>query len=470
MTFVSLAYLVFFATVCLVYLRLPHRGQNWLLLAASYFFYGYWDWRFLGLILLSSAVDYVCGLGLSQDGAPDRRRKGLVALSVATNLAILGSFKYFRFFVDSAQAVLGDLPLPWGLDTLEIILPVGISFYTFQSMSYTIDVYRGHVEPCRRVDDFLLYVAFFPQLVAGPIERAHHLLPQVRQPRTVDGDALSSGAQLALVGFFKKMVVADNLAPFVSNVFSDPSADATAVLLATWAFAFQIYGDFSGYTDIARGCARMLGFDVCRNFRTPYLATNPSDFWLRWHISLSSWLRDYLYIPLGGSRHGRLSTWRNLLLTMLLGGLWHGANWTFVLWGAYHGLLLAVFHAFVSRQDARRVAHEVRRGGRFALKVVGHFHLVCLGWLIFRADSVTHLGSLLGRLASPALPDWQSLAWIALLVLPLLVLDLHRYRSGDPEPWRSWRTGWQAAFVLSLFYAVVCLGSPHAVSFIYFQF
>ncbi len=420
--------------------------------------------------MLSSVVDYRCGIGLDRQETPglsDRGRRGVLLISVGVNLGLLGAFKYFGFFVQSARDVLGALPLPWGLDTLDIILPVGISFYTFQTMSYTIDVYRGQLRSTRRLTDFLLFVAFFPQLVAGPIERAKTLLPQVQAPRPADpgGVQLASGAQLALFGFFKKMVVADNLAPFVDSVYRQPGAPGALVLLATYAFAFQIYADFSGYTDIARGVARMLGFDIRRNFRVPYIATDPSDFWRRWHISLSSWLRDYLYIPLGGNRGGGLFTARNLLLTMLLGGLWHGAAWNYVIWGAYHGLLLGVFR--LTRSDTPRP--RLRRG----LAIAGFFQLTCLGWLIFRAKDLpqiaTFLTALVTDLSLADLPG-SSLLLVAVFALPLVALDAWRVRSDDPEPWRLLPTAAQALFITALLYATVLLGTPYATQFIYFQF
>jgi D-alanyl-lipoteichoic acid acyltransferase DltB (MBOAT superfamily) len=346
---------------------------------------------------------------------------------------------------------------------------VGISFYTFQTLSYTIDVYRGRISPTRNLLDFALFVAFFPQLVAGPIERASRLLPQLARERPLTARGLASGAWLAGWGLFKKVVIADNLAPLVDEVYA-PGANPAAgeVLLATYAFAFQIYCDFSGYTDIARGVARMFGIDLMLNFRLPYLATAPSDFWRRWHISLSTWLRDYLYIPLGGNRGGRARTLRNLMLTMLLGGLWHGAAWTFVCWGAYHGVLLVAERVWRRRGRSARVG-----AARRALAVAGTFHAVCLGWLFFRADSLAGVGSLLRALGSD--PHWGlALSWLpslGLLLLPLLLGELAMLR-GDraevPLPvGRLARSGAVAALLLAfLLFADVRGGRP----FVYFQF
>ena len=479
MSFVSLPFLVLLGSVCLIYRRLGHAGQNLLLLAASYLFYAWWDWRFLGLIVLSSLVDYRCGIALDRQasaGLSERARRAALLISVGVNLGLLGFFKYFGFFVESARAALGGLGagaglgLPWGLDSLDIVLPVGISFYTFQTMSYTIDVYRGELRCTRKLTDFLLFVAFFPQLVAGPIERASSLLPQIQAPRTRDASAsalaMATGAQLALLGFFKKMVVADNLAPFVDSVYRQDSAPGALVVLATYAFAFQIYADFSGYTDIARGVARMLGFDIRRNFRIPYLATSPSDFWQRWHISLSSWLRDYLYIPLGGNRGGGWATARNLLITMLLGGLWHGAAWTYVVWGAYHGLLLGLFRpARGSGADRPRLPRP--------LAVAGFFQLTCVGWLIFRARDAAQIASfgkaVVTELQLSDLPG-PSLLLVALYAAPLILLDTWRALADHPEPWTGLPAVAQAAFLLAASYAIVLLGTPHATPFLYFQF
>lgn len=336
MLFTQLTFWVFFAIVAALYVLLPHKAQNRMLLVASYVFYGAWDWRFLSLILLSTGVDYVVGLKI---GAEDHqaRRKRLLAISLAVNLGMLGVFKYFGFFVSSFEALLAQFGYETDPFVLSIVLPVGISFYTFQTLSYTIDIYRRELEPSRDFLDFALFVAFFPQLVAGPIERARNLLPNIAAPRMLSWDALGRGAVLCLLGLIKKVVIADAIAPSVDAVYASPDPTRADVILATWLFAIQIYCDFSGYTDIARGVAKMLGFRLMRNFAQPYFAVDPQEFWRRWHISLSTWLRDYLYISLGGNRGGAWTTYRNLMATMALGGLWHGAAWNFVLWGIYQG-------------------------------------------------------------------------------------------------------------------------------------
>ena len=330
MVFTSWSFPPFLIAVLLLYYRLGRLGQNAMLLIASYAFYARWDWRFLSLLVISTTVDWNLANLIRRE--PTRARaKRWVAASVAVNLCFLGFFKYFNFFVDSASALLTSVGLPAFARHMHVILPVGISFYTFQSISYIVDVYRGEVEPARDPIDFALFVAFFPHMVAGPIMHSRDLLPQMQGARHTTGRQVAEGLWLMLWGFFKKLVVGDNLAPLVDAVYGAPTASAGSVLLGTYAFAYQIYCDFSGYTDIARGTAKLMGFELMLNFNLPYLSVNPSDFWRRWHISLSTWLRDYLYIPLGGNRHGALSTYRNLVLTMLLGGLWHGAAWNFAL-------------------------------------------------------------------------------------------------------------------------------------------
>ncbi len=445
-------------------------SQNLMLLGASYFFYACWDWRFLGLLLLSTTVDWTLANLIARE--PSRHvAQRWVACSVAVNLLFLGFFKYFNFFVDSADALLPRLGLePLGVH-LRVILPVGISFYTFQSISYIVDVYRGEVKPAKNPLDFALFVAFFPHMVAGPIMHSRDLLPQMQNARRVTRQHWREGLWLMLLGFFKKMVVADNLAPIADAVFSQPEApSAGALIVALYAFAYQIYCDFSGYTDVARGVAKLLGFELMLNFDRPYLALNPSDFWRRWHVSLSTWLRDYLYVPLGGNRGGRLFTYRNLMLTMLLGGLWHGAAWNFVLWGAYQGLLLVVHRLLVLEWKL------VTRDGplaRFVSRVV-MFHAVCYGWLLFRATSLeqianftrtllTGLGGVLGAAGPQA-------ALLVLLCGLLWSVEAWVRNADDPRGSRMWRAGLGPLACALLLLAVLVLTPPGTRSFIYFQF
>ena len=473
MLFNTLQFAVFFVIVYSLYRTLGHAWQNRMLLVASYVFYGAWNWRFLFLVMVSTMLDYACGLRIHASNDQNRKRLFLV-VSVAGNLTILGFFKYYNFFSSSLLALLSHFGLSCKPHLFDIILPLGISFYTFQTMSYTIDIYRGRMAATKRLDDFLLFVAFFPQLVAGPIERAKDLLPQIQAPRRMTLDNALRGTQLMLLGFFKKMVIADNMALLVDSIYDNPKAELTTftIVLATYAFAFQIYADFSGYTDIARGAARILGFDLRRNFQVPYLATNPSDFWQRWHISLSSWLRDYLYIPLGGNRGGGGKTFRNLAVTMLLGGLWHGAAWNFVLWGAFHGILLGAFHQFVPRRKGREMTHKTRGGWRFWLKVFGFFQLTCVGWFLFRVGDLEQILTMGAAFFRPQLttPLLSSLPLLLVFALPMIALDVYCYKARAPEPWRRWPVWGQVLLHLALFYGIVLYGTPHTVSFIYFQF
>ncbi|MBV8983023.1 MAG: MBOAT family protein, partial [Acidimicrobiia bacterium] len=357
MLFNSLQYAAFLPAVLIVYWRLQRRGQNFLLLGASWFFYALFGWRFLGLMLLSTATDYTVGRRLAR---AESRRRAIFAVSLVVNLGTLALFKYYGFFIGSARHVLAPLGLDPGSPVLNVVLPVGISFYTFHGISYTFDVFRGTIRPARSFLDFACFVAYFPQLVAGPIGRAEVQLPQFEQPRTKPTwDEVRGALFLILQGLFKKIAVADAIAPYVNTVFRNTShAGWMSCAVAIFGFAIQIYADFSGYTDIAIGSSRLFGIALLKNFEQPYLSRNITEFWQRWHISLSTWLRDYLYIPLGGNRGSAWATYRNLLLTMLIGGLWHGARWTFVAWGGMHGALLAV------HRHLRRGEPDVSRAGR----------------------------------------------------------------------------------------------------------
>jgi len=396
MLFNSLQFAIFFLIVYSLYLAFNHRWQNIMLLVASYVFYGSWDWRFLSLIFISTVLDYVCGIKIHETD-DQKRRKFFLILSIVGNLSILGFFKYFNFFASSLHGLMGHFGLNLDPVFLRIILPLGISFYTFQTMSYTIDIYRRHMNPTRKFFDFALFVAFFPQLVAGPIERAKHLLPQILSPRKITLHKFYEGCYLIFLGLFMKVLIADNLARIVDPVFAQGAPyNGAMVLIALYAFAFQIFCDFAGYSNIARGLGKSMGFDIMINFNLPYIATNPREFWHRWHISLSAWLRDYLYIPLGGNRKGTLFTYRNIVITMLLGGLWHGAAWTFVFWGAFHGILLIIHRAiepFLSMIPSPKGFFTKKAW--FYAKAIFFFQIVCLGWLLFRAQSLTQVADML---------------------------------------------------------------------------
>ena len=382
LVFNSLPFLLFISVFLPVYYMLRGRSQLWLCLLASYFFYGWWDWRFLGLIAASTAIDYIIGRQLAER-EKEAERKWLLWTSVLMNLSFLGFFKYFNFFIDSFIRLLDAFGLNASIGTLDIILPVGISFYTFQSMSYTIDIYRNKLKPERDWLRFATYIAFFPQLVAGPIVRASDFLPQLSLRRSFDWTRVISGLGQVLWGFFKKVAIADSLALFVDQCFAAPyNFGGLHLFIGVFFYAFQIYCDFSGYSDIAIGLARMMGFDFPKNFNLPYISSSFSAFWRRWHITLSTWLRDYLYIPLGGNRHGTLNTYRNLMITMLLGGLWHGANWTFVFWGFLHGFYL-VIERLLRPWTNRLPSNWLLQFGR----VLFVFTLTNIAWVFFRSVS-----------------------------------------------------------------------------------
>ena len=471
MIFNSFEFVIFLPLVLLAYFRLRHKGQNRMLLIASYIFYGWWDYRFLALLAFTTVIDYGVGIYLGRTEHP-RVRKRLLITSIVVNLVVLGFFKYFNFFVESAGAVLERIGLGANLPALRIILPVGISFYTFQSMSYAFDVYRRRIEPATDPLDFALYVAYFPQLVAGPIERAQALLPQIIQPRVrPNSNQVSSGLLLILIGLFKKVAIADVMAPIVESAFATPETNSSvALLFGLYAFALQIYGDFSGYTDIGRGTSRLLGIELMENFNQPYLSRNITAFWRTWHISLSTWLHDYLYISLGGNRKGRLNTYRNLMLVMLLGGLWHGAAWTFVIWGGLHGLYLAIHRAFGA---------YVPRGyqGRFVLRrdllpALGTFHLVAFAWIFFRADSLSSAASFVQRLLEfrLALPEPNNAILVGLAVIAVLSIDLWQRNAGQHEAMLQWKPAWQGLAYATLLLAIITFSGGPVTPFIYFQF
>lgn len=470
MVFNSLVFLVFFAVVYGLYRALPHRGQNVLILVSSYFFYGWWDWRFLSLIFISTVIDYAAGLIIENADDNPRRRKIAVSVSMVSNLGILGFFKYFNFFAANLAVLLQQLGLEASVRHLSIILPVGISFYTFQTMSYTLDIYRRQMKASRSFLDFAAFVSFFPQLVAGPIERAARLLPQIQNPRTITREGMESGAWLVFWGLFKKCVVADNLALLVDGAFGGGSATGAQSLLGLYAFAFQIFCDFSGYSDIARGLSRWMGIELMLNFNNPYFALNPRDFWARWHISLSSWLRDYLYIPLGGNRKGKRRTYINLGLTMLLGGLWHGAAWTFIAWGAFHGAMLVIYHAWAEKYSPKGTVDS----GRWLWpRRIAFFHLVCVGWLFFRAESMGQAGEMLVRIFTGFAWNAEAanmLAALFLFCLPLWLVQMLQMKTGHLLAPAELSLVPRVALFAAMVLMFLALGNTGGGAFIYFQF
>jgi len=487
--FHSATFAMFFAVVWTLYWLVSARPRLRLitLTLASWAFYSAWDWRFTGLLLLSTVVDYFCGRQMASEKSP---RSRWLWLSAVVNLGILSIFKYLGFFVESVATGLRSLGMEADWVTLQVILPVGISFYTFQTLAYTIDVYRGRIEATKDPWQFAAYVAFFPQLVAGPIERASSLMPQLAAtPKFALADQ-AEGARRFLVGLWKKMIIADNLGAYVDWVFVIPSGEVAPyqVCFGVLAFAGQIWADFSGYTDMALGIARMMGIRLIENFDGPYMATGPSDFWRRWHISLSSWLRDYLYIPLGGNRNGVVRTQINLALTMLLGGLWHGAAWTFVAWGAFHGLWLAVARWARSLMGARKagVGEGPESLGlvRWSASVVATFAAVCVSWLLFRAPTMeaawgyttaTVRGLIEGiDLGNPSL--WIDAAYVLHFWVPVVIFQVVQrwlplgvdHSSPERQRLRNYVAWAFAAYALFALFT-----QPHARSdepFIYFQF
>ncbi len=540
MLFNSIEFLIFLAVVYAAYRVLPFRGQNWMLLGASYVFYGWWDWRFLFLMILSTSIDYWTGLlldrgrltrkqivipavflssaavlllgtdfsavlqmlGGAKGDVPllsplmpqvlaiiplallglaaahhilvrmpeQRRRKTCLLISIVIQLTILGFFKYFNFFIDSLVTSLNAAGIAAEARHFDIVLPVGISFYTFQSMSYAIDIYRRELKPTDRYFDFALFVAFFPQLVAGPIERARNLLPQMMSPRSVSFEQITRGLFLIAFGLFKKVAIADGFASTADQAFASPDATWGTVVVGTLAFTVQIYCDFSGYSDIARGTAKLFGVELMRNFNLPYFARSPREFWQRWHISLSTWLSDYLYKSLGGNRGTLAFTCRNLMLTMVLGGLWHGAAWNYVLWGVYHGTILSAHRVIRDRLG------EARDGRLQAVAKMFGFGLVTLyGWLLFRATSLSQAVSFTetlftgagGLTVNAAQPSLSAAAGVILLA----GWEIAQYRSGGEARFYQRLPAWVVGLALAAMAFLTVMGaSNEPAQFIYFQF
>ncbi len=481
MLFNSFAFAVFFPLVALAYFLLPYRWRWALLLAASYYFYMYWKVEYALLLVASTVVDFIASNGIAK--AQDQvLRKRWLTLSILTNLGILVTFKYFNFLNDSARSVASGMGLDWPVPDTELLLPMGISFYTFQTMSYTIDVYRGHLAPTRHFGKFALYVTFFPQLVAGPIERAPNLLPQFFKDIPFVADRVVQGLKQMLWGFFKKLVIADRVGLVVDHVYNAPAGqDGATLLLATVLFAIQIYCDFSGYSDIAIGAARVLGYDLMENFRTPFTAGSIREFWSRWHISLSTWFRDYVYVPLGGNRVGKWRWWTNLFVVFLISGLWHGASWTFVIWGALHGVYLIAALAFAplwKRVEAALGVARIPRTWRF-MNVVATFLLVLVSWVFFRANSFADIGLIFGRIAhwSGSLEATKALfahvgpgILLVTLFFSVLFFVLDPWADGYIKGKVRMPKGFSLAFYGTLLAMCLLFGHFGDTAFIYFQF
>ena len=465
MLFNSLDFVLLLGTVLALYGFLDRRRQNLLLLAASYTFYGFWNWRFLALVFVAAVVDYTAGRGIAAATTP-RGRRAWVICSIAFNLGILAWFKYLGFFLESAVALLQSLGVSANVPMLEIVLPVGISFFTFQSMSYIFDVYRGRVPATKSLPDYLLYVSFFPQLAAGPIERAERLLVQFQNDRKVTADRVYSGLLLLLWGLFKKVAVADNLGVYVDAVYNNHDHHGgLSLLFATYLFSFQIYCDFSGYCDMAVGMARLLGLDLMTNFKTPYFSESPQEFWRRWHIALSTWFRDYVYIPLGGGRGTTLHVCAVTMVVFLASGLWHGAHWRFVIWGGLHGLYLI-------SQRLLGVARSPTSRALRGLRIFLTFQLVALAWIFFRANDAGEAFAVITTIATnPGELFFPRAVVNGLVCLSLLLLI---ESATQPRYFDEWlverRPSTQLVLATGLLFAVVLLGQQRGAVFIYFQF
>jgi alginate O-acetyltransferase complex protein AlgI len=467
MLFNTIEFWLFFIPVLLLVHSLRHRAQNIVLLVASYIFYGAWDWRFLSLIFISTVVDYYAGPFATPSRSKLSRKLALTA-SIVVNLGILGFFKYHNFFVQSFADLFHLSNELTNAALLNLILPVGISFYTFQTMSYTFDIHAGRIKPVSSFFDFALYVSFFPQLVAGPIERGSRLIPQIINPRKVDAEKLTSALYLIAWGLFKKVFIADTIAHSVNAVFAGSVVTGPQVYVAVLGFAVQIYCDFSGYSDIARGLARLLGFELMVNFNLPYFAKNPAEFWRRWHISLSTWLRDYLYIPLGGNRKGRGRTYFNLMITMLLGGLWHGARYNFILWGLFHGVILSAHRLLTGNKQSSVDSKFVT-----VVKIVFMFHLTLFGWLLFRAESLSQISNMSRVLltgwthleSSIVMLKYMAPGLICLAVYEFFQLKTKNLEVINRAPWLV-----RVLFLSLCISVVLLLNRSSSVPFIYFQF
>lgn len=482
MLFNSIDFAIFLPIVFILYWFIINKNlklQNLLIVIASYVFYGWWDWRFLSLIVFSTIVDYTVGLKLKNEEIQLKRRVLLWA-SILVNLGFLGFFKYYNFFLDNFITAFSFLGTEIKANSLNIILPVGISFYTFQTLSYTIDVYKRKLEPTNDFIAFSAFVSFFPQLVAGPIERATNLLPQFYSKRTFDYSKAVDGMHQILWGLFKKIVIADNCAEFANQIFNN-SADmnGSTLVLGALFFTFQIYGDFSGYSDIAIGTSRLFGFDLMRNFNFPYFSRDIAEFWRRWHISLSTWFRDYLYIPLGGSRGGTWLKVRNTFVIFIVSGFWHGANWTFIVWGALNAIyFLPLLLTNSNRNNLETVAEgKVLPSMKELSLMLITFGLTVFAWIFFRANSMTHAISYISEILSPSLlsmPDFEGMgrALTTIIFVAIFVLVEWHGREGQfaiSQLSLRWKRPLRYAIYYTIVISIFWFGGKEQ-QFIYFQF
>ena len=469
MSFTTPVYLIFLLIVWPLYWALRRRQQNVLIVCASFLFYGWWDWRFLGLLIATTGIDYAVAIAMGREEDRARRRKWLL-LSLGSNLGALAFFKYFNFFSESFTQFANSLGFTAHPIMLKVVLPLGISFYTFQALSYTIDVYRGRMKPVHDAVQYYCFISFFPHLVAGPINFAKDLLQQFEKDRHFDRAEAADGARQMLLGYFKKMVIADNLAPYVNAAFGDVhQATGWQLLWASYAFAFQIYCDFSGYTDIAIGTAKLFNLRLMRNFAYPYWAQGIPEFWRRWHISLTTWFREYVYVSLGGNRVGKLRQTFNIAAVFLLSGLWHGANWTFVIWGALHGFFYLCFWFLAPRLTRGEVS-----GPWFVqtLRVLFTFQLVCFAWIFFRAATFSDAWLTLDKIGTSLLSGALSLHGgeyflLGLAILPFEWINRHRGHAFDVADWPR-MARWVFYYVIVAI--IIAFANFHYVPFIYFDF
>jgi alginate O-acetyltransferase complex protein AlgI len=475
MFFNSFIFLIFLSIVVPVYYKLPNKYKNVFLLVCSYFFYGYWDWRFCSLLLISTTVDFFTGKAIYKAQDP-KKRKGFLLISLMANLGILGFFKYYNFFIDSFISMTSFWGFNLDLLHINVILPVGISFYTFQTLSYTIDVYRGNLKPTHSFINFAVFVSFFPQLVAGPIERAVNLLPQIEAHTTFSKKNFSEGLTLISLGMFKKVLIGDTCGRIVDHIFASPQYySSIELIMGLILFSIQIYTDFSGYSKIARGTAKMLGYDLMINFKQPYLSSNITEFWRRWHISLSSWLRDYLYISLGGNRKGKIRTYINLMLTMLLGGLWHGANWTFVVWGGLHGISLAIHKMVLKgrKPNTRFIFTTIPNFIKFIFKLILTNLFVLITWLFFRSESFSEAFFFASRIIywTPSDVTARVITIILTYLFVTLILDIIEYKTQDQVFLLKIKSSYRYSIITSMwFFTLIYLFQAEKLPFVYFQF
>lgn len=478
MLFNSIEFLFFLPIVFVLYWFVFKRlkAQNLLILVVSYIFYGWWDWRFLLLIAFTSVCSYISGILIEDNEGKRKIQKIISASNIVLNLAILCVFKYYNFFIENLAALMESFGMRLDGVTLHLILPVGISFYTFQALSYSIDVYQHKIGACRNLVAYLAYISFFPQLVAGPIERATNLLPQFYVPRKFDYSKAVDGCRQILWGFFKKVVVADNCAIAVNQIWSDyASQDGMTLALGAVLFTFQIYGDFSGYSDIAIGTARLFGVNLMRNFNFPYFSRDIAEFWRKWHISLTTWFRDYIYIPLGGSRCARWKVMRNTLIIFLVSGFWHGANWTFIIWGAYHALL---FFPLMILGMNRKYTDIVSKNSflpslKETLQMLSTFILAVIGWIIFRSENISQAYHYIANMFTKfsfTIPSHKSpLLWIFILILvEWLQRDKQHALQFAPTSSKAAKVGRYVCYY-TLFLVIFCFAGSQQ-TFIYFQF